>query len=184
MSRRSCFARGGRKRYATYGMVDFAEWIAIGLGVLAVAIAVWDDVRDRYYCWAGPVKANLVKFDIPQPNVHIADDENGIHLRMSWTCLNRVSWAVLVGFTFVYEVEDGSSIVKMTLTDEHYGNLKSTRVYLPPRQPVELTLWVVWPLDKSGEVTPSVEVFSGRHQALRGPCRKLAWPEGRPCLCG
>ncbi len=165
-------------------MVDSAEWLAIGLGILAVAIAIWDDVRDRYYCWIGPVRAELVRFDIPQPNVRVAEGADGIHIQMTWACVNRVSWAVLTGFEFKYNIEAGGRLVKITLRDEHFQDLISNQVYLPPRQPVERTLCVVWPLDKRGEVTPLVSVFSGRWQSRTWPSRALTWIGGRPSLGG
>ena len=164
-------------------LVDFAEWIGIGLGVLAVAIAVWDNLRDRFYMWRGPVRATLAVFDIPQPNLRLVDGEPGICVRMSWTCLNRLSWPVLATFPLVYKADGEVPFPKAILRDELYQTSGSS-VYLPPRQPVVRTLWVAWPLDKCGEIVPSFDVFSGRGQHFSGPTRTLTWTNGRPSLGG
>ena len=166
-------------------MIDGPSAIAIALGLVAVAIAIWDNLRDRYYIWRGAVKADLVLFDIPQPNVRVDwEGRPGVVVRMTWACRNRLSWPILASFPVAFAMDGDSSDVQGILRNELFQPLGST-IFLPPRQPVDRTLWVRWPLERCGKITPTISVFHGGvPRPIEWSPRSVRWEDGRPSLNG
>lgn len=163
-------------------MPDSFEWLAIALGALAAAIALWDDVRDRYYAWVGPVRPRLVAFDVPRPGAV----RPGTDIRMSWRCWNKLSWGILVSFPVEYRMDapggPTTPQIGVKVRDELLQEC-GTSFIAPPKQPVERTVWVTWPNGVDGTITPLASVFFGkRPTSTRGPTMRVQWVDGHLTL--
>jgi hypothetical protein len=171
-------------------MFDTLGLAAVGLGLLAVAIAAWDHVRDDYYyrSAAGPVKVRFEIFDIPQPEVRQHSigprtapiDVRGTQLRVVVSLRNRVSWPVYISFPIRHSLPPGG-LRWMEVWDELLQPTGSSG-FAPPRQPVQRTVWVTLAEGAEGTVTPEVFVKAGRDLVFRGPTARLTWPGGAPEL--
>lgn len=168
---------------------------ALVLGLIAMGIAVWDHVRDRYYYrrHSGPVDARISSFDIPQPGLRshtvlLPNGEGtrtltGVAIRVVWEFWNHVSWPIYVSFPVESRPEtDGPSpVIWVYATDDFYQTTGSS-VMVPPRQPFKRSLWVIWSRETDGEVTPLLVLGSERWGGWQRVTRHVRWREGTPSL--
>jgi hypothetical protein len=176
-------------------VVDFGEILAILLGVLAIALSVWVQVRDQYYYRrrAGPVEVSLTKFDVPQPNVLVhqyllggqMQQLEGVEIRFEWDLWNRVSWPVY--FTCQLEMTQpgdrtGKPPLEGILFRDELMQSVGSALFVPPRQPVQRTGWVVWPRGVDGTITPTWMVRGKAWKPQRGPTKHVRWTDGLPVL--
>lgn len=174
--------------------MDSFELLAIALGGLALAIAIWDDLRDRifYARSTGPVSVNLVFFDIPDRNllVHQVPIGGTIHqydataVRMEWELWNHVSWPVYISFSIVatrISPEKRAALLAMIGRNELMEETGSS-FFVPPRQPVHFTLWAYWARGEPGSLSPTCTIRGPRWILKRGPTKSVTWADGMPSL--
>jgi hypothetical protein len=173
-------------------VVDPLEWIALGLGALALGIAVWDNVRDQYF-WkrrAGPVRVRCLRFEIPQPNVRPQTVGpptsprlvNGTSILIEWTFWNHVSWPVYVSVTFTHTLPP-QSLLREVAKDE-LRRESEFAFFVPPRQPYSRTLWITVAEGAGGEIEPNVFVAFRIDEKGRVEPKTLRWENGLPVLDG
>lgn len=171
-------------------VLDTLGWLAVTLGALALGIAVWDHVRDRYYDWrpSGPVSADLETFDIPQPGVRgqtvgprgSPREVRGTRVRTIWALHNHLSWPVYASFS-VRHTLGGDGILWSETWDE-LCVVTGDSALLPPRQPVRRTFWIVCAEGQEGEITPRLFVRARRDATHQPFTKRLRWSGGAPSL--
>ena len=160
-------------------MVDFAEWVAIVLGVTAIAIAVWDDLRDHILLRWGPAHVELVRFDFQDR--HWVPPE-GSPLMMTWLVRNRLSWPVKIGFGYELKTVDPERGQPLDLRDNLGERYDSSQILVPPRQPITYYFTIKARKDVECEMTPVLTVFAGKQFLTKGQPRQIAWVKGIPEL--
>ena len=171
-------------------MTDSATWLAVGLGVLAVAIAIWNEARDGFFLRRkrGVLEVITRSFDIPDPGILTQQigrppdvrQVRGTAIRVSIRMWNHLSWPVYVSLS-VQSTLGPSGLLWLTTRDELLRD-GDPSLLVPPRQPVERQLWLTIAEGATGEVSPKMYVGAGRRRSIDLGSKSLTWVEGRPHL--
>jgi hypothetical protein len=169
-----------------FGMVDPGEAVAIGLGVVAVVIAAWAELRDKFFYLRrdGPVELKLTEFKIPFPAPSKLGDSpavyygghDGVVVEIQYEMWNRVSWPVYASMSAETTITTQALVTEYVRAGfEHDGRLL---FFVPPRQPFSCTLCVVIARDRPSRVTPTVVIHGRQPKFVRGPTKAVEWDNG------
>lgn len=176
-------------------LADVATVVAIALGALALGIAVWDHIRDGYF-WArraGPLEVKLVTFDLPQPEVRVhpyvvagqTREFKGTEIRLVFHLRNRVSWPVYFSTSLTIREEgnpDHAPLVLNWLTRDELLQETGPSLFVPPRQPVTRTAWIVLAEGREAELSPAWMAGGRRWVSREERPKRIRWIEGKPVL--
>ena len=152
-------------------MIDWVSGLAVALGALALAIAVWDHAADAVLiALRRPLSFSCsIKRDSP---TYFEDGRRTIHVIAQWKVKNRLTYPLVASFGW-----DGPEAWPMTgirLGADLLGILSGTQTTLPPHQPMDFWLCVPFAEGTMGEFVPRINVApSGRRLCVCGDSYSL-----------